>query len=407
MDTIKNGANSFLPFQNHCQSLRKSLVLYVIAFTIAALALCGTTSFVCESARRAISDSYPPSGEKYYLTTESGERLGEGGYIDVGASPVQFSERDQRLCNLLELLPILTTPLYSSLCILAAAFFFYRNRLKKPLAELRMASEKISHNDLNFTLTYERKDELGELCSSFETMRAALADNFSEMWRHMEERRRLNAAFAHDLRTPLTVLKGYDEMLRETQDPQTKATAVTMGKHIARMERYVESMSQLQRLEDRQPEYRTVDLQELLPSLCESAAILCRENGKEIRVANQAASSLFTLDAAFLSQVCGNLASNAARYAHALVTFVFQEREGGLALSVSDDGPGFRQDILEKAAEPYATGEKNREEHFGLGLYICRLLCQRHGGWLQIENTPSGARVTAFLGNGQSPISNS
>lgn len=401
MDTVKKRANTFRRVRTHCQSpsLRKSLVLYVVAFTIVALVLCGATSFLCDSACRAIRDSYPPSGEKYYLTTETGERLGGGGYIDVGPAHDQMSERDQRLLNLLEWLPIWTAPLYSALCILAAAFLFYRNRLKKPLEELRMASEKISHSDLNFTLAYERKDELGELCASFETMRAALADNFSQMWRHMEERSRLNAAFAHDLRTPLTVLKGYDEMLQTAQDDRTKATAVTMGKHIARMERYVESMSQLRRLEDRQPEYRDVNLSALLPSLCESARILCQENGKVLSVENRTVSGLFTLDGAFLSQVCGNLASNAARYAAGSVTLIFEERDSGLALSVCDDGPGFRKDFLEKAMEPYATGEKNQEEHFGLGLYICKLLCERHNGWLRIENTPSGARVTAFFGS--------
>ena len=54
------------------------------------------------------------------------------------------------------------TPIYSA-CILAAAFVLYRNRLRKPLTELRRASEKISANNMSFTLTYDRKDELGEL----------------------------------------------------------------------------------------------------------------------------------------------------------------------------------------------------------------------------------------------------
>ena len=72
----------------------------------------------------------------------------------------------------------------------------------------------ISNNNLDFSIKYDSKDELGELCSSFETMRFTLANNFSEMWRQMEERKQLNAAFAHDLRTPLTVLKGYNEILQ-------------------------------------------------------------------------------------------------------------------------------------------------------------------------------------------------
>lgn len=98
------------------------------------------------------------------------------------------------------------------------------------------ASGKISRNDLNFSIEYDSKDELGKLCNSFEIMRTTLAENFSDMWRQVEERRQLNAAFAHDLRTPLTVLKGYDEMLKASDDPKTRDTAATMEKHILRME---------------------------------------------------------------------------------------------------------------------------------------------------------------------------
>ena len=68
---------------------------------------------------------------------------------------------------------------------------------------------------------------------------------------------------------------------------------------------------------------------------------------------------------------------------------------GGLLLSVWDDGKGFDQNSLQKAASPYYTEETDRSEHFGLGLYICKLLCERHNGCLQIENTADGARVSA------------
>ena len=133
-------------------------------------------------------------------------------------------------------------------CIIAAALLFYKNRLKKPLAELRAASEKIANNDLDFSIDYDSNDELGQLCASFEIMRTTLADNFSKMWRQVEERKALNAAFAHDLRTPLTVLKGYNEMLQASDNSQTRETAATMGKHISRMENYVSSMSNIRRM---------------------------------------------------------------------------------------------------------------------------------------------------------------
>lgn len=381
--------------RKHYLSLRKSLVLYVIAFVVLAVFLSVTTFSICGSAAEGIRASYPPSGEKYYLTNEQGEQLGDGAYI--GIVPVPMSKEDERTIALLEKLPIVATPIYSAFCIIAAALLFYRNRLKKPLAELRTASEKIANNDLDFSIDYDNNDELGQLCASFEIMRTTLADNFSKMWRQVEERKALNAAFAHDLRTPLTVLKGYNEMLQASENPQTQETATIMGKHISRMESYVSSMSNLRRMEDAQPEYKLIDLQTVASSLYDSAKIVCAKNGKELILQNDMPVSQLSLDGAFVSQVSNNLISNAVRYARTAVTISFALRDNGLLLSVSDDGKGFDKNGLQKATSPYYTEESNHSEHFGLGLYICKLLCEHHNGYLKIENTASGAKVSAYF----------
>ena len=254
-------------------SLRKSFILYLVVFAMLALVLSIMTISICDKTADKIRSTYPPSGEKYYLTNEQGEQLGDGAYI--GNALVPLSKHDERMIALLEVFPTIAVAVYSALCIIAAALLFYRNKLKKPLAELMAASEKISNNDLDFSIEYDSKDELGQLCTSFEIMRTALANNFTEMWRQVEERKQLNAAFAHDLRTPLTVLKGYNEMLQASDNPQTRETAVTMGKHILRMETYVSSMSNLRRLEDTQPEYTTVLLQPFLSALYESMEMVC------------------------------------------------------------------------------------------------------------------------------------
>ncbi|MCX4270320.1 MAG: HAMP domain-containing sensor histidine kinase [Lachnospiraceae bacterium] len=380
-------------------SLRKSLVLYLVVFVILAIILCTATISICNNTVNMIQASYPLSGEKYYLTNEQGERLGDGTYI--GNTPVIFSEEDERTIALLELLPLIAAPVYSALCMIAAVLLFYKNKLKKPLTELRAASEKISSNDLSFSIEYSSKDELGQLCHSFEIMRTALANNFSEMWRQVEERKQLNAAFAHDLRTPLTVLKGYNEMLQTNEDKQTREIAATMEKHISRMEAYVSSMSSLRRMEDTQPEYKVIPLQPFLSSLYESAKIVCTQNGKELFLQNHILLSQLSLDHTFISQVCNNLISNAVRYAQTAVTLSFTLHDNGLLLSISDNGKGFDKNSLQRAANPYFTEESNHSEHFGLGLYICRLLCEHHNGYLKIENTSSGALVSAYF---KSPV---
>ena len=376
-------------------SLPGSLVLYIAIFVMLALVLSVMTNSICERAAESIRTSYPASGEKYYLTNEQGERLGDGVYI--GKEFVPLSPSDERTINLLKQIPSIAAPVYSALCIIAAALLFYRKKLRKPLAELRTASEKISNNDLDFSIGYDSKDELGRLVGSFETMRAMLANNFSEMWRQVEERKRLNAAFAHDLRTPLTVLKGYNEMLQASEHVQTKEIAATMGKHLARMEAYVNSMSNLRRLEDTRPEYKSVPLQQFLSSLQESAKILCTQNGKKLLMQNETVDCDILMDKTFVSQVCNNLIANAVRFAQTSITLSFSLQDDGLLLSVSDDGKGFDKKSIHKVTSPYFTEETDRSEHFGLGLYICKLLCENYGGYLKIADVSNGARVLAFF----------
>lgn len=168
MDKVKHFGCDF--------SLRSSLVLYVAAFIALAIALSVTTASLCNSKINAIRASYPTYDEKYYLTNEQGERLGDG--VLIGNTPISYSEHDEHVIALLEMIPSIATPLYSAFCIIAAAFLFYGNRLKKPLAELYAASEKISNNDLNFTIEYDSADELGQLCKSFEIMRPRLPKIF-------------------------------------------------------------------------------------------------------------------------------------------------------------------------------------------------------------------------------------
>ncbi len=376
-------------------SLRKSIVLYIAAFTVIALILSMGTAGVCSYTSEYIQSSYPVSGEKYYLTNAAGERLGEGTYI--ADQVILYSPKDEQLLTVLDALPLFATPVYSSLCIMAAAFLFYQNKLKRPLSELSTASKKIAENDLNFRVSYEGTDEMGELCASYEMMRSTLAGNFASMWRQVEDRKQLNAAFAHDLRTPLTVIKGYDEILGSSDDPMVKETAATMQKHITRMENYIASMSTLRRLEDSCPEYKSVELQPFLKTLEESTRLLCAQGEKTLRFENNVGSKELCLDKSYVLQVVDNLVSNAIRYAEQTITINVKESRNGLVLSVFDDGAGFSDELIHRAASPYVTSEADRSEHFGLGLSICKLLCEHHEGQLTLENLPKGAKVTSFF----------
>lgn len=388
MDKIKQGLRNL--------SLRKSIILYILLFAAVAAVLSIGITQGCQIAEERISIANTRTAERYYLTNEAGEKLGDG--VLISKENIPYSVQDARTIQVINVIETLAVPLSFSLCMLAAVFVFYRNKLKHPLTILDKASEQIANNELEFTIDYEGQDEMGRLCTSFEKMRFSLQQNNRLMWRQMEQRKRLNAAFAHDLRTPLTVLKGYSEILHLQNDSfAVKETALTMSKHIERLERYVNSMSTLQRMEDIEPDYQRIEIGEFSNHAEQMVSMICQRAGKHWCFHSYIHSTVALMDIEMFSQVIENLVSNAAYHAGNNVEVILSELGYMLSITVSDDGAGFSDDSLANAAEPYYTESSDKSKHFGLGLYICKLLCEKHNGHLQIRNTDKGGEVTAFF----------
>lgn len=294
------------------------------------------------------------------------------------------------------------------LCVFVTAILFYKRELEKPIGVLMDASDKISENCLDFTMPPVKHNELGKLCRSFEDMRQALYENNRALWHTLEERKRLNAAFSHDIRTPLAVLKGYQEMLANYV-PEGKFTEEqlldmiqTMGGQIERLENYTRKMSAVQKLEDIVLERSRVLFSELAEQCTESGKLLAGEleyafRAEPAAAGEEAITKQLYLDKELFMEVFENLVSNGIRFAKSrlLVTLKHEKSENTemLFLIVEDDGEGFSAEALQKAAEPFYGSEKDGKVHFGLGLYICKSICEKHGGALVLENKMEEEKV--------------
>lgn len=134
---------------------------------------------------------------------------------------------------------------------------FYRRHIGGPLSVLEAAADRIARQDLDFQIGAVRGRELGRLGAAMEGMRSSLLATQRELWRTAEDRRRLNAAFAHDLRTPVTVLKGTLEMARIKADragsgEDVRKTLDTLSGQADRLESYAQLMSRVTKLENRE-----------------------------------------------------------------------------------------------------------------------------------------------------------
>ncbi|PQQ66444.1 MULTISPECIES: sensor histidine kinase [Acetivibrio] len=331
-------------------------------------------------------------------------KIGQGIVLPENSPKTNTSFLDNTLMILQLILPVI----FVIAGLLTANLVFYRIKLKQPLTLLQAGAEKIMDNNLDFIIQSDSNDELGQLCNSFEKMRVQLLENNRELWRQMEERKRLNAAFSHDLRNPVTVLKGSVKLLRKrlsnnaltTQNIEESISLIE--EYAARIEKYIEAMSGVQRLEQLQFSPEKIYYETVVKDLKDSIHLLTMDSGIEAEVE---AEDIFEwqksvlLDKAMLFNIAENLIANAIRFAKAKIRVSIKLEEKMLVLSVQDDGPGFSQDILKKGAEPFLRGDKGNEKgtHFGMGLYICRLLCEKHNGSLELQNTNDGALATARL----------
>lgn len=325
---------------------------------------------------------------------------------------------------------------------------FYRRHIGGPLSVLEAAADRIARQDLDFQIGAVRGRELGRLGAAMEGMRSSLLATQRELWRTAEDRRRLNAAFAHDLRTPVTVLKGTLEMARMKADragsgEDVRKTLDTLSGQADRLESYAQLMSRVTKLEDREVMRSTCAPSDVARVLERQAAgyVATRGNGCKLlfslgdgmRAAGAGDGSAagadaggaagagvehaaapdaeraaepcpepLSIDMQLVEEVLGNLLGNACDHARSKVAVsvdLLQPEQDSFAagargdvrleLVVTDDGRGFTAEALHHGCDPFYSEAKSAE-HFGLGLNIARTLARLHGGAVELGNLEGG-----------------
>lgn len=290
---------------------------------------------------------------------------------------------------------------YIAVGIGAAAAVYYRKKLREPITQLQNGIERIQEDNLDFHIKYDGDDELGQLCCSMEKMRRELRQKHKALWESLEQRKLLNASVSHDLRTPITVLKGYLDYL-EKNIPQDKLTedmlldtVSSMQGAVNRLELYVESVRDIEKIENIEIEKRSENVKLLWDELRSNVQQLA--GNKEIIISNDITVDKIQIDKGVFFRILENLLQNALRYAEKQVSINLSHKKDFLILTVKDDGKGFSAADLEKATTVFYSNDKEKQ-HFGIGLSVCKILCEKHGGLLYVGNQKeTGACVTAKL----------
>lgn len=321
----------------------------------------------------------------------------------------QLSPKEQQVYTVLSYAKIILPIFYSLIGVILCAFLFYKSKIARPVAVLSKAAEEISAQNLDFTISSSSRDELGRLCDSFEIMRKALWENNERMITMFQEKRLLQSSVAHDLRNPITIIKGYAEYLLgnakngtlsgEQLEQQLSNLSVTAS----RMESYVESIHELNCLEDMELCRENVELSEFMERINGDFSVMARESGKRLHIEDYLKpEQQIQLDSRITCRILENILSNSFRYAeeNIWIAVTLEEEEKGerfLRFVITDDGPGFPSKMLREQELYFFTTEK-ASGHMGMGTVISRILCKKHGGTLQLENRKhGGAKTTVKL----------
>jgi len=271
-------------------------------------------------------------------------------------------------------------------------------QITSPLKSLARATERIAAGDFGHRVTVVRRDEIGELAGNFNGMAASLEEN--ELLR-----RKMVEDAAHELRTPVSLLKANLEMMLEGVYPVDRANLLSLNEEITRLELLVRQLDAQNSADAGKESLRRIECP--LPPLLERAIALHRAplSAKRIEVRMDIEPGLppVKADPDRLLQVFSNIVSNAVRHVNAggSVTVAASRQGPAVVVAIENSGSTIPAADLERIFERFYRSDPSRTRDdggTGLGLSISREIVRRHDGRIRAENlSPDGVRFTVTL----------
>ena len=264
--------------------------------------------------------------------------------------------------------------------------------LTRPLRALTDATEKMAGGELSQQVIVNSKDEIGELANSFNRMSREVA-------RANQLRKQMTADIAHDLRTPLTVIAGYVESMRDGDLAPTPARLDSIYAEIERLQRLVSDLRLLAVTDagELRLNLAPVNIAVLLERIAASFKLSAEQKGIALTVQSDSSLPDIQADESRLDRVLSNLVSNAIRHTpiRGKVSILATRQEKSILISVEDTGEGIPASDLPNIFDRFYRADKSRTDadgvSSGLGLAIAKALVEAHGGRI---------KATSFTGSG-------
>lgn len=284
--------------------------------------------------------------------------------------------------------------------------YFVSRSIIRPVKTMTRAAQKIGEGDLDFQIDTNKKDELGKLSRAFEVMRRKLKDSIEQQIRYEENRKEAIASISHDLKTPITSVKGYVEGIRDgvanTPKKMERYLNTIYTKSID-MDQLIDELALFSKLDmNRLPyHFEKVDLKAFLSDLIEEIRFDFENKGVSLIFhADEGSRYLILGDREKLKRVVINIVGNSIKYSdkdQMKVRINLSQSRDHVAVWIEDNGTGISREALPQIFDRFYRADRSRSSGTGgsgLGLAIVKRIIEDHGGEVWAESAVhEGTRI--------------
>ena len=277
---------------------------------------------------------------------------------------------------------------------------FYKS-VVKPIDQLNDATRKIAEGNLEFSIHAEGTDELSQLCNNFDEMRQRLKESTETKLKYDTENRELISNISHDLKTPITSIKGYVEGIMDgvADTPEKMDRYIkTIYNKTNEMDRLINELTLYSKIDTNRIPYNfhRINVSEFFNDCVEEIGMDLESKNIDLIYNNEITEDTRIIaDPEQLRRVISNIIGNSVKYMDkpkGTIRITILDNNDSIEVDLEDDGRGIAAKDLPNIFERFYRSDKVRTSGsgYGLGLAICKEIIESHSGTIHAERSPSG-----------------
>lgn len=351
-------------------------------------------TFVKEIKEDVISYQFQNVGDKSYLVTGGKIVQDEISVYMLRATDItSITQKHRKLVEQFQRMYLAVLGVSMGVMLVLSAF------ITRPMKKMNLAAKRIAQGDYEERLSSRGSDEIAELTESFNRMTDAIEEKMEELSEALRQREEFVANFAHELKTPLTSVIGYADMLyqRELSREEVRDAAWYIMNEGMRLEALSLKLMDLFVLGRNEFLLESMPAREVLENVFQGIEPILEERGAKLYV--QAEDAYIKVEFDLMKTLLWNLVDNATKAGSSEVQVVGTRKEGGYLLQVRDNGCGIPEEEIGRVTEAFYMVDKSRsrKQHgAGLGLALAEQIAKIHGSGLRIESREQEGTVVSL-----------